>query len=163
MYLYRAGHIVRKNSPLVGTFSLSEMAFNIRRRNMEPPDADWPKFRAGIAFFNEIQAVEFLMHHGKSIPPVQIKAVRLRGGAGSEPNTDSKFNEIPYLSKMNFMWPIAFVQKRFYRLCCCAAEMQGSRGPLRPSPSTSPDALTLHVRVWRPEHVQALRRLCRPS
>ena len=44
------------------------------------------------------------MHHGKSIPPVHIKAVRIRGGAGSEPNTDSKFNEIPYLTKMNFMW-----------------------------------------------------------
>ena len=30
--------------------------------------------------------------------------LRLKGGAGGDPNNDSKFNEIPYLSKMNFMW-----------------------------------------------------------
>ena len=29
--------------------------------------------------------------------------LRIRG-AGSDPNTDSKFNDIPYLTKMNFMW-----------------------------------------------------------
>ena len=32
------------------------------------------------------------------------KVLRMRGGAGGNMNVDSKFNEIPYLSKMNFMW-----------------------------------------------------------
>ena len=77
---------------------------NINRRDMEHLDVCIPDFKVKFAFSNEIEAVHCMLMYGRSLSNLSMKTIRLRGGTGSEPNTDSKFNEIPYLSKMNFMW-----------------------------------------------------------
>ena len=71
---------------------------------MEHLDVCIPDFKVKFAFSNEIEAVHCMLMYGRSLSNFCMKTIRLRGGTGSEPNTDSKFNEIPYLSKMNFMW-----------------------------------------------------------
>ena len=88
---------------------------NVNRRDMEHLDACMPGFGVIFTFSNEIEGVSSLLQCGRSFSHFQNTFIRRRGGVGTEPNTDSKFIEVPSVTKMNFMWNglicLAFYEK----------------------------------------------------
>ena len=70
------------------------------RRDMEPPDECVQKSRLWLVDLDPNIAMDMLLASRLQ----NSKLLRLRGAGDPNPNQDSKFNEIPYLSKMNFTW-----------------------------------------------------------